>query len=193
MEEQSLGALLDLLGETPEAYSNLHRRLTHYFNLNTRTDPEGLADEVMNRLASVAANDVASIKSPAAFALGIARHVLQENIRAQLREAEAGRNWYTARSITDPDEETMLQTIDTCLSSLPTAKRELLRTYYESTGRKKIEHHRQLAERLGITINTSRNRLMRARRELDDCVRKRLSDVSPGTRTTSDRNSHPRY
>ncbi|SDE85336.1 RNA polymerase sigma factor [Terriglobus roseus] len=187
MQEGSLSALLSLLGDGPEssgtAYGNLHQRLTRYFRINACADPEQLADEVLNRLAKIAASDAASIASPTAFALGIARHVLQENVRAELREAEAGRNWQTSRKIANPDEEVALQAIDVCLASMPTAKSELLRTYYESTGKQKIEHHRQLAERLGISINTLRNRLMRARRELDTCVRNRLSDVSSQNRT----------
>jgi DNA-directed RNA polymerase specialized sigma24 family protein len=187
VQAESLDALLNLLGEGPEpsgtAYGNLHRRLTRYFRINACADAEQLSDEVLNRLAKVAVNNATSIASPTAFALGIARHVLQENIRTQLREAETGRNWLVSRKIADPNEETVLQTIDECLAGMPTAKSDLLRTYYASTGKQKIEHHRQLAERLGITINTLRNRLMRARRELDACVRNRLSDVSPKTRT----------
>jgi DNA-directed RNA polymerase specialized sigma24 family protein len=187
MQAESLDALLNLLGDGPEppgtAYGKLHVRLTRYFRINACADPEQLADEVLNRLAKVAVNDARSIASPTAFALGIARHVLQENTRALVREAETGRNWTVSRKIADPDKETALQAIDECLAGMPTAKSNLLRTYYASTGKQKIEHHRQLAERLGITINTLRNRLMRARRELDACVRSRLSDVSPKNRT----------
>jgi DNA-directed RNA polymerase specialized sigma24 family protein len=187
MQEGSLGALLNLLGDGPEpsgtAYGNLHRRLTRYFRINACSDPEQLADEVLNRLARIAVNDATSIASPTAFALGIARHVLQEDIRAQLRELEVRRTWEASRRRAAPDEETVLKAIDECLERMPVAKRVLLRSYYESTGRRKIEHHRQLAERLGITINTLRNRLMRARRDLDACVRNRLSDVSPKNHT----------
>lgn len=187
MQEGSLGALLNLLDDGSEpsgtAYGNLHKRLTRYFRINACADPEQLADEVLDRLAKVAANDASSIASPTAFALGIARHVLQENVRAQLRKAEAGRNWQTLRKIPNPDEEIILQAIDACLTSMPAAKKDLLSTYYVSTGKQKIEHHRQLADHLGISINTLRNRLMRARRDLDACVRNRLSDVSPKNRT----------
>ena len=187
MQEGSLSALLNLLGDGPEssgaAYGNLHQRLTRYFRINACADPEQLADEVLNRLAKIAESDPASIASPTALALGIARHVLQENVRAELREVEAGRNWQISRKIADPDEEIVLQAIDVCLADMPAAKSHLLRAYYESTGKQKIEHHRQLAEHLGISINTLRNRLMRARRELDACVRKQLSDVSSKKRT----------
>jgi DNA-directed RNA polymerase specialized sigma24 family protein len=61
-------------------------------------------------------------------------------------------------------------------------QRDLLLAYYRSTGRAKIEHHRELAAGLGLTVNALRNRLMRARMELDTCVRPRR-DVS-GSRNT---------
>ena len=64
-------------------------------------------------------------------------------------------------------------------------QREILRSYYQWTGRQKIEHHRQLAEKLGLTMNAMRNRLMRARAQLDKCIHKRCSDVFGRTDTKS--------
>jgi DNA-directed RNA polymerase specialized sigma24 family protein len=182
MQPEFFDALLDLLGDGPEeagtAYRSLHRRLTRFFRLNSRSDPESLSDEVMNRLAKNAANDPTAIASPGAFALGIARHLLQEDFRLQIRETEMARHWNVVMAAVDTDKEPILQAMEACLARLPEHKRELLRTYYEWTGKRKIDHHRQIADRLGLTINALRHRLMRARRELDTCVHRRLRDVS---------------
>jgi len=187
MQIDALGALLQLLGDGPEssgrAYRALHERLIRFFHLNGRMDPEALADEVMDRLARTAADGSNQIKSAEAFAVGIARHVVQENIRSQQRDAETARYWESRRNLADGTNESIFLALDLCMSALSAQKRDLLRSYYEWTGRRKIAHHLKLASELGLTVNALRNRLMRARKELDACVRRRLRDVSQLDRT----------
>src|ERR1700679_3022312 len=98
MQSELLEVLLGILGEGTEdaavAYQNLHRRLVRFFKLNNGSDPESLADEAMDRLARTAADrSPGSIAPPLAFALGIARHLLQEDTRRQVRQTEAAQDW----------------------------------------------------------------------------------------------------
>ena len=182
MQSELLEALLGILGEGTEdaaaAYQNLHQRLVRFFRLNNGSDPESLADEAMDRLARNAADrSSGSIASPLAFALGIARHILQEDTRRQIRQTETERDWSRFVADAHSGDDSMLHAIEACLARMPENKQELLRTYYAWSGKRKIDHHRQTADRLGLTINALRNRLMRARNELDICVRGRLRDV----------------
>ena len=182
MQSELLEALLGILGKGTEdaavAYQNLHQRLVRFFRLNNGSDPESLADEAMDRLARNAADRPSgSIASPLAFALGIARHLLQEDTRRQVRQTEAQHDWSRLVAYAHSGDDSLLQAIEDCLARMPENKRELLRTYYAWSGKRKIDHHRQTADRLGLTMNALRNRLMRARNDLDTCVRGRLRDV----------------
>jgi len=160
------------------AYRQLHQRLIRFFRINNASDPEALADEALDRLAGrISALQAEDIGSPQAFALGIGRHLLQEDLRKQRRESDTASEWASRALSNDGHHEGLLQALDHCMALMREDQREILRSYYQWTGRQKIEHHRQLAEKLGLTLNAMRNRLMRARAQLDKCIHKRCSDV----------------
>jgi DNA-directed RNA polymerase specialized sigma24 family protein len=181
-----LDPLLHALDPDPEkagiAYRQIQQRLIRFFRLNSAGDPESLADQALDRLARRIASQPGEVASPQAFALGIARHLLQEDTRRTQREARAAAEWTALASPHDPRRERLLQAIEDCMSRLRDDQRSLLNAYYQSTGREKIEHH-QLALSLGLNLNALRNRLMRARAQLDKCVRARCGDVFPETAT----------
>jgi RNA polymerase sigma factor (sigma-70 family) len=186
MTAGSLETLLMALAAEPNdaatAYRTVHTRLMRFFSLKNVADPAALADEVMDRLAtSLAVRGAEQIESPAAFALGIARHLLQEEWRRVAREQEAIHEWTVAvQTEHDDEKELTLRSLDRCLQQMPAAKRELLHSYYAWAGTEKIAHHRQMAEKLGLSVNALRNRLLRARAELLGCLRQRQRDVSAG-------------
>jgi DNA-directed RNA polymerase specialized sigma24 family protein len=179
-------ALLQALDADPEKagqeYRRLHQRLVRFFSLHPVTDPYNLADEAMDRLGRRIATSAAGVDSPGAFLFGIARHVLQEDGRHRLREGEIASEWTAELGRPAPPDEELIEQVERCLGKMKKEQRELLLAYYRATGRAKIEHHRELAAGLGLTLNALRNRLMRARRELDNCVRQ-SRDVS-GSRDT---------
>lgn len=182
MQSDHFDALLRALAPSTEAaglvYRQLHQRLIRFFRLNNASDPEALADETLDRLGRrISTRQPEDIGSPQAFALGIARHLLQEDLRRQRRESEAASEWATHTLANDGHHEDLLQALDRCMALMREDQRQLLQSYYQWTGRQKIEHHRQIAEKLGLTMNAMRNRLMRARAELDKCIHKRCSDV----------------
>jgi DNA-directed RNA polymerase specialized sigma24 family protein len=184
MQPEFLDVLLEALGETREdagiAYREIHERLTRFFRLNNGSDPQALADEVMDRLAKRTANEPKEkIASPRAFALGIARHILQEDQRRQTRETRVAREWDAFSGAAENDQEQLLKALEECMSRMSEDKRELLLAYYSWHEGRKIGHHRGMADRLGLTMNALRNRIMRVRNELDTCVRSHERDVLP--------------
>ncbi len=179
-----LGPLLQALDPDPDraalVYRQIQQRLIRFFRLNAAGDPESLADQALDRLAQRIAAQPGQVASPQAFALGIARHLLLEDARRQQRDAQAAAEWTALASPSghdDPRRELLLQAIEECMSHMREDQRSLLHVYYQATGRQKIEHHQQLARSLGLNLNALRNRLMRARTQLDRCVRTRCSDV----------------
>lgn len=184
MQPELLNVLLEVLGETREeagaAYREIHERLTRFFSLNNGSDPQTLADEVMDRLAKRTVNEPKEkIISPHAFALGIARHLLQEDQRRYARETKVARDWDVRSGASENDQEQLLEALEECMSHMSEDKRKLLLAYYSWPEGKKIDHHREMVDRHELTMNALRNRVMRARSELDSCVRNRQRDVSP--------------
>jgi DNA-directed RNA polymerase specialized sigma24 family protein len=191
VERDHFEALLSTLDADSErsavAYRQLHQRLIRFFRLNNASDPEALADEALDRLAArIAATPLESISSPQAFALGVARHLLQEDARRQRRDGEVASEWASQYLADNGHQEDLLQALDHCMALMREDQRQLLSSYYQWIGQQKIEHHRELAQKLGLTMNAMRNRVMRARVELDKCLHKRCSDVF-GAKDTKNR------
>lgn len=184
MQVEAFQALLRAFDADPDKagqqYRRLHQRLVRFFSLHPVTDPYFLADEAMDRLARRIAASPADVESPSAFVFGIARHVLQEDRRLHLREGEIASEWTSKIARSSAADDALLTRIEHCLAMMKKEQRDLLLAYYRSSGREKIEHHRELAASLGLTLNALRNRLMRARKELDNCVRQGRDVSTPG-------------
>jgi DNA-directed RNA polymerase specialized sigma24 family protein len=56
------------------------------------------------------------------------------------------------------------------LNELDSAGRELILEYYRDEKREKIDHRKQLADSLGVTLNTLRMRAHRIKKELQQCL-----------------------
>jgi len=69
-----------------------------------------------------------------------------------------------------------------CMEGLPAGGAELIVEYYSSgAGAARIESRRRIAERLGLGLNALRNRALRLRDMLENCIRQRIAprDESP--------------
>ena len=172
-------------------YQNLHQRLTRFFDWNNAQDPMALADETLDRLAKRAAESAMSegaqsaanegVRNVSAFALGVARHLLQEEARRKIKMAEINQHWRSmelARA-KDPDTEALEAALLQCLENMPPERRRLIEAYYNYGGAEKIRMHQQLAEAEGLSLNALRNRALRSRQELEACIRRRLGKNIP--------------
>jgi DNA-directed RNA polymerase specialized sigma24 family protein len=164
-------------------YQNLHQRLARFFDWNNVQDPMALADEALDRLAKRAAEPDSNegVHNVSAFALGIARHLLQEEARRQLKMAEISRHWRAMESARtqEPETEALEDALQQCLGKMQPERRRLIQAYYSYSSNEKIKMHQQLAEAEGLSLNALRNRALRARQELEACIRKQLGKKIP--------------
>jgi DNA-directed RNA polymerase specialized sigma24 family protein len=178
-------ALLRRLGgdgaEGP-AYETLRRRLIRFFRVYAPAEADELADVSLDRLARKIHEGTEVLNVPL-YALGIARMVLHETRArgARRRNAEADPTWA-------PDEddgkdtadiETALAALSACLDGAGAEPRALILEYYGADGAERIATRQRLAGARGISLNALRNRALRLRDVLEDCVRKRLGPVEP--------------
>ncbi len=130
-------------------YEMLRGRLIFFFSRRMLRFPEDLADEVLNRIAR-RLEEGEAIARIEGYALGIARHVLQEQRAKDDRERAAAEefHWNISRETltTDEDEEIRLARMKNCLEQLPHSDQELLSEYYLAEGSGKIAARKRLAK-----------------------------------------------
>ncbi len=148
-------------------YEELRRRLTDLFAWERCDLPDQLADEALNRLARKLTEGV-SIPHLERYAFGIARFLIQENLRAQ-RGRQTALRQFPSQATAGPSESTVAA-LEECLAGLPAINRRLIERYY-------AEDRGAIARELGISVNALRNRAMRIREELSQCVSRKCDDA----------------
>jgi hypothetical protein len=166
LSREAFDRLLDTLDPDRDAasrkYEALRRRLIDVFAWARSDAPEELADEALNRLArrllEGVSLDAADVQR---YASGIARLLLYEENRSRRNRDAALRD--AARQDTPVEPPDTLHWLEECLDALPRESRELIERYYS-------EDREALARSLDLSVNALRNRAMRVRERLYDCV-----------------------
>jgi RNA polymerase sigma factor (sigma-70 family) len=169
MSPESFEALLNWLDPDREQaafkYEQIRSGLINLFSRRSLCDAEDLADETINRVI----NRLDEIRNQVSgdrgrYFFGVAHKVLLEHQRRKQPQNPP---------LSDVDSnlvELEFRCLEECMSKLSDENRELVLQYYQAEGREKIEHRKQLAERLGIAPNALRIRAYRIRAALQKCL-----------------------
>ena len=170
---------IDSRGET---YLEMRRRLVSYFDRRNRLSADELADETLNRIARTLEQcGVIRVTPPARYCYVVARFVLLEDVRRERMHVRVDapqrldlpsewRRGLPEREAGLALREQRLDCLDCCLQKLQPEQRELVVEYYRDALRQKIDRRRDLAKRLGITMNALAIRAWRIRTALECCV-----------------------
>ncbi len=168
--------MLAALGDTPQAagqhYEQLRSKLVFFFTRKSLRFPEDLADEVLDRIGRRLSEGLA-ISSIDAFALGVARHVGQEQTALPHQSQTVDPSFFDnipATSATSNEDERVAY-LERCLRRLPATDKQLLKGYYLGEGGSSISARRDMAERLGISSGTLRQRVFLIRQRMLACVK----------------------
>ncbi len=189
LDSTSLQALLSALqpdgGDSADAYEQLRVALIRFFRWNRCCPAEELADLAIDRLAGKLREEARVIAKPERFALGIARLIVQEHRIRQDKQSKA-LSEYASVDHDAPEEENeqRLTNLEHCLSRLAPSNRSMLERYYTGDSGDRIRNRRQLAAELGLDRNALRNRALRLRRQLEECIDKQLRDKNQRDRST---------
>lgn len=170
-----------------ERYEALRQKLIRFFAWEGLRDPAGWADEVLNR-AALKLSEAAVIEKVDGYVHGIARFVLKEAQRAELRETSLGEGLEFEQSVVNAaEDERAAECLRSCLSQIPERTKDLILNFYEGDSQGRIRNRQKLAQRLGLNLNALRNRALRVRQNLEKCVFACLDrDVIASRRTLSD-------
>ena len=164
----------DLAGQ---AYEGLRLRLLKFFSWEGCLHPEEWADEVLSRVAKKLESGEA-IANVTAYAAGVARLALKEALRQQQRSRPLEGEFAIA-PVEIPDRR-LADCLSRCLTDLPADGRILILDYYQGDAGGRIRQRQAMAQRLGISLNSLRNRALRLRDRLEKCLSECAGrDVSP--------------
>jgi len=146
-------------------YEEVRRKLIKIFACRGCAEAEDLADETINRVIRKMQELIDSyVGDPALYFYGVARNVHLEYVRKSP----------PALPLPPPDppqqKEQECDCLETCLAQLSAENRRLVLEYYKDDRRAKIDHRKEMADRLGIAPNALRIRMHRIRTNLQDCV-----------------------
>lgn len=172
--DRVLGALDPDRETAGERYEMLRLKLVKYFEWQSLSLPEDLADEAIDRLARKLSEN-GHVESLNAFALGIARHIASEERRRRIREKKAAGELLSQESLAPGSDEVSASKghCFECLSELTRDDRLLILRYYSVGKAGKIKDHKRMAEEIGTSINSMRIRVHRIKLKLKRCIRYR--------------------
>ncbi len=151
--------------EAGKKYEEIRRRLIKIFTCRGSVTSEDLADETINRVARKLPEIIAAyVGDPALYFLGVAHNVWLESVRPK-PEPEP------PPAPDSPEQKELLdECLGQCMQRLTSKSRDLILEYYREERHAKIDHRKELAQRLKIAVNALRIQACRIRATLQECV-----------------------
>lgn len=158
-------------------YVQLRHDLAKMFTWRNCSDPEGLTDEVFDRVAKKV-HEVRPIYigDPRIYFRAVANNLIKENLKKTKNQIPLEVVEQTKQHETEINDETIAieDCLQLCLQDLSTEKRELILAYYAKEKQAKIDHRSELAQQLGISVETLRVKVYRIRASLEGCIQRCL-------------------
>jgi DNA-directed RNA polymerase specialized sigma subunit, sigma24 homolog len=164
-------------------YVQLREDLAKIFAWNRCADPEGLTDEVIDRVAKKVHHLRNTFEGdPKLFFYGVARNLLKEVPKKVKNYVSLDDVDLPATPASEIEEETMdthEECLHSCLQEIDSGKRELILAYYAKEKQAKIDHRTEIARQLGVSVETLRVRAHRIRGALEECIERCLDRQAP--------------
>lgn len=167
--ERLLSALASDRVAAGAEYERLRFRLIKFFSWEGAADPEDLADETLTR-AALKLEEGEPIRSIGSYVSAIARFVLNEASRQAMREERRLVDLQWTAPENNRQSERSAACLDRCLECLPERSRSLILRYYQDQGATRIRDRQRLASEFGVSLNSLRNRALRIREKLEQCL-----------------------
>lgn len=159
--------------EAANIYVQLRHDLTKIFAWQRCADPDGLTDEVFDRVARKVHIVRQSFEGdPRLFFYGVARNLIKESPKRIKKHVSLDDTDLPAPETISEDESASMreECLQACLQKLSAEKQALVLGYYAKEKQAKIDHRTEMAKRLGITVETLRVRVHRIRGTLEKCI-----------------------
>src|ERR1051325_9144005 len=162
-------------------YVQLRHDLEKFFISRSSADPEGLTDEVLDRVArKIREIKPSYVGDPRAYFFAVTNNLIKENFRKIKTHASSEDIDLSPQLTTEgeQDDTDIHNCLDKCLQKLSVEQRKLIVEYYAKEKQAKIDHRNELAQRFGISVETLRVRVFRIRASLEECIERCLERKS---------------
>jgi RNA polymerase sigma factor (sigma-70 family) len=159
-------------------YVQLRHDLAKIFSFRGCTDPEGLTDEVFDRVAKkIDEVRPTYVGDPRLYFRGVANYLIKEDLKrtkTQVSLEELELREPTTTESDEDDAEDMEECLRSCLQKLSAENRKLIVDYYAKEKQAKIDHRIELAQQFGISVENLRVKVYRIRVSLQGCIERCL-------------------
>lgn len=158
-----------------EKYEHIRLKLLKYFQWSGSDVPDIDADETINRVMRKICEGENVYNLPG-YIYGVAKLVHAESLKQRNRRRAFDEDSFIELSASNElMVENYPECMERCLRSLSDEDREVITEYYRYKKTEKINCRKQLAAKLGISLNTLRVKMHRQRINLEACVQKCLA------------------
>lgn len=160
-----------------DMYVQLRHDLTKIFLWRGCSDPEGLTDEVFDRVAKKVPQVRPTYEGdPRLYFRAVANNVIKEDLKKRTTyQTLEGIEPEQAEAEEDETAADRNDCLQSCLQKLSADKRKLIQAYYAKEKQAKIDHRAELARQLGIKLETMRVKAYRIRATLLECIERCLA------------------
>jgi RNA polymerase sigma factor (sigma-70 family) len=159
-------------------YVQLRHDLANIFKWRACSDPEGLTDEVFDRVAKkVHEVRPTYVGDPRLYFRAVANNVVRENLKNVKTQVSLDDDELPEPITAKCEEDDMLdmeECLQSCLPKLSPKNRKLIVAYYAKEKQAKIDNRSELAQQLGISVETLRVKVYRIRVSLQECIERCL-------------------
>jgi RNA polymerase sigma factor (sigma-70 family) len=159
-------------------YLQLREDLANIFKWRGCSDLEGLTDEVFDRVARKVHEVRPTYKGdPRLYFRAVANNLVKETLKktktqVSLEDVDLPDPKTTESKEVEPAD--MDECLQSCLQKLRAENRKLILGYYAKEKQAKIDHRSELAQQLGISVETLRVKVYRIRVALHRCIKRCL-------------------
>lgn len=159
-------------------YVQLRHDLAKLFSYKGCADPEGLTDEVFDRVGKKL-NEVRPKYEgdPRHYFRAVANNLVKETLKKAKSQVSLESVDPPEQKTTAAEEETAAEReecLHPCLQKLSPENRKLIVAYYAKEKQAKIDNRNELAQQLGISLKTLRVKVYRIRVSLHECIERCL-------------------
>lgn len=159
-------------------YLQLREDLANIFRWRGCSDFEGLTDEVIDRVAKKVHEVKPAYKGdPRLYFRGVANNLVKETLKKTKTQVSLESVDLPDPKTTESKEEEAVdreECLQSCLQKLSAENRKLILGYYAKEKQAKIDYRSELAQQLGVPVETLRVKVYRIRISLQQCIERCL-------------------
>jgi len=159
-------------------YVQLRHDLAKIFTFRGCADPEGLTDEVFDRVAKkIEEVRPTYVGDPRLYFRAVANNLVKEDLKkAKTQVSLEGTELREPTTIESGEDnaEDMEECLRSCLQKLSAENRKLIVEYFAKEKQAKIDHRSELAQQFRISVENLRVKVYRIRVSLQGCIERCL-------------------